>query len=84
MKAIDPRFNLEEFMREAREYIIPEIMEAYLKGDTNTLKEWCSEAVRIFIVLVDVDLNKLIKYICLCRHIMFYHTVSKHKYNKVL
>lgn len=50
MKMIDPRFNLEDFMREAREYIIPEIMEAYLKGDTTTLREWCSEAVRIFIV----------------------------------
>ncbi|CAB4385052.1 import inner membrane translocase subunit tim44 [Rhizophagus irregularis] len=44
MKMIDPRFNLEDFMREAREYIIPEIMEAYLKGDTTTLREWCSEA----------------------------------------
>ncbi|RIA95777.1 hypothetical protein C1645_816213 [Glomus cerebriforme] len=44
IKMMDPRFNIEEFMKEAREYIIPEIMEAYLKGDTNTLREWCSEA----------------------------------------
>jgi len=45
---IDPRFNLEEFMKEAREFIIPEIMEAYLSGDASTLKEWCSEAVCLF------------------------------------
>ncbi|CAG8477591.1 16843_t:CDS:2 [Funneliformis mosseae] len=44
LRMIDPRFNLEEFMKEAREYIIPELMEAHLKGDTSTLKEWCSEA----------------------------------------
>ncbi|CAG8439460.1 6792_t:CDS:10 [Acaulospora morrowiae] len=44
LKLIDPRFNVEDFLREAREYIVPEIMEAYLKGDTETLKKWCSEA----------------------------------------
>ncbi|CAG8455413.1 10097_t:CDS:2 [Paraglomus occultum] len=44
LKAIDPSFNLEYFMREARQYIVPELIEAYLKGDTETLKQWCSEA----------------------------------------
>lgn len=42
---IDPTFNMDKFMREARTYIVPELMEAYLKGDTETLKLWCSEAV---------------------------------------
>jgi import inner membrane translocase subunit TIM44 len=42
---IDRSFNLEKFMKEAREYIVPELMDAYLKGDTETLKAWCSEAV---------------------------------------
>lgn len=32
-------------MTEARKYIVPELMEAYLKGDVETLKLWCSEAV---------------------------------------
>jgi len=41
---IDHTFNLEKFMKEAREYIVPELMDAYLKGDTETLKLWCSEA----------------------------------------
>ncbi|RIB01941.1 hypothetical protein C2G38_2009765 [Gigaspora rosea] len=44
LKMIDPGFNIEEFMKELREFIIPEIMEAYLKGDMETLKIWCSEA----------------------------------------
>jgi import inner membrane translocase subunit TIM44 len=50
LKMIDPRFNLEEFMRDAREFIIPEVMEAYLKGDANTLKEWCSDATYSYLV----------------------------------
>lgn len=33
-------------MKEARGFIVPEVMEAYLKGDVETLKLWCSEAVR--------------------------------------
>ena len=42
---IDPTFNMDKFMSEARTYIIPEVMEAYLRGDVETLKLWCSEAV---------------------------------------
>lgn len=45
LKMKDPRFNVEDFMEEARRYIVPEILEAYLKGDAETLKIWCSEAV---------------------------------------
>ncbi|KAI8333884.1 hypothetical protein BC941DRAFT_400754 [Chlamydoabsidia padenii] len=41
---IDPSFNMDEFMKEARGFIVPEVMEAYLKGDVETLKVWCSEA----------------------------------------
>ncbi|ORX97645.1 TIM44 subunit of mitochondria import inner membrane translocase [Basidiobolus meristosporus CBS 931.73] len=41
---IDRSFNVEKFVKEAREYIIPEVMDAYLKGDNDALKEWCSEA----------------------------------------
>lgn len=45
---IDPSFNMDNFLREARTYIIPEVMEAYLKGDVESLKMWCSEAVSIW------------------------------------
>ncbi|KAJ2709056.1 protein translocase subunit [Coemansia spiralis] len=41
---IDPSFSLDEFVRECREFIIPEILDAYLHSDAETLKVWCSEA----------------------------------------
>lgn len=44
-QSIDPTFNMDKFMEDARKYIIPELMEAYLKGDVESLKLWCSEAV---------------------------------------
>ncbi|CAG8433131.1 7791_t:CDS:2 [Ambispora gerdemannii] len=44
LKMINPQFDLETFMKEARTYIIPEVMEAYLNCDVETLRIWCSEA----------------------------------------
>ncbi|KAJ2766173.1 protein translocase subunit [Coemansia nantahalensis] len=41
---IDPGFGLDAFVRECREFIIPEILDAYLHSDAETLKVWCSEA----------------------------------------
>ncbi|RKP24061.1 hypothetical protein SYNPS1DRAFT_17694, partial [Syncephalis pseudoplumigaleata] len=41
---LDPNFNLEVFMRQAREFIVPEVIDAYLHGDVDTLRLWCSEA----------------------------------------
>ncbi|KAJ1961077.1 protein translocase subunit [Dispira parvispora] len=43
-QTLDPAFNVDQFLREAREYIIPEVIDAYLHSDVDTLKEWCSEA----------------------------------------
>jgi len=40
----DPGFQVEEFLRELREYILPEVLDAYVKGDTETLKLWLSAA----------------------------------------
>lgn len=42
---LEPGFQQERFMRLVREYIVPEVMDAYLSGDTETLRLWCSEAV---------------------------------------
>ncbi|CAH1757111.1 12850_t:CDS:2 [Entrophospora sp. SA101] len=39
-KIIDPRFNTENFLKEARNFLIPEITEAKLKGDIETLALW--------------------------------------------
>ncbi|KAG6856566.1 hypothetical protein H0H87_003066 [Tephrocybe sp. NHM501043] len=44
MKAFDPQFNRENFERELREYIIPEVVDAYLSADQEALRSWCGEA----------------------------------------
>ncbi|KAA8897217.1 hypothetical protein FN846DRAFT_261728 [Sphaerosporella brunnea] len=44
MREIDPNFQLEPFLREMREYILPEVLDAYVKGDVKTLKAWLSDA----------------------------------------
>ena len=46
MKTLDPSFAMESFERELREYIVPEVVDAYLSADNEALKSWCSEAVR--------------------------------------
>lgn len=44
LRQMDPAFQLEPFLRELREYILPEVLDAYVKGDVETLKLWLSEA----------------------------------------
>ncbi|KAG5718832.1 hypothetical protein E4T56_gene6561 [Termitomyces sp. T112] len=44
MKIFDPDFNREAFERELREYIIPEVVDAYLSADQEALRSWCGEA----------------------------------------
>jgi import inner membrane translocase subunit TIM44 len=43
-REMDPSFNMEPFLHEMREYILPEVLEAYVKGDVETLKLWLSAA----------------------------------------
>lgn len=43
-REMDPNFQVEPFLREMREYILPEVLDAYVKGDTDTLKLWLSAA----------------------------------------
>lgn len=45
MKILDPTFSRESFERELREYIVPEVVDAYLSADQEALKAWCGEAV---------------------------------------
>jgi len=33
MKILDPSFSMEAFKRELREYIVPEVVDAYLSAD---------------------------------------------------
>lgn len=43
-REMDPSFQVEPFLREMREYILPEVLDAYVRGDTETLKLWLSAA----------------------------------------
>jgi import inner membrane translocase subunit TIM44 len=45
MRYMDPTFELDAFTRELREYIVPEVVDAYLSADRESLQMWCSEAV---------------------------------------
>ncbi|KAL6944793.1 protein translocase subunit [Hanseniaspora osmophila] len=43
-RLMDPTFNMEDFNRYLREYVVPEVLEAYIRGDEKVLKTWFSEA----------------------------------------
>ncbi|KAJ3743297.1 mitochondria import inner membrane translocase TIM44 subunit [Lentinula raphanica] len=43
MKALDPSFTQDAFERELREYIVPEVVDAYLSADQEALGAWCGE-----------------------------------------
>ncbi|XMA10958.1 hypothetical protein WAI453_003749 [Rhynchosporium graminicola] len=43
-REMDPGFQMEPFLQEMREYILPEVLDAYVKGDTETLRLWLSAA----------------------------------------
>lgn len=49
LKTMDPSFQMEAFSRELREYIIPEVIDAYLSADRESLQAWCGEAVSLFL-----------------------------------
>ncbi|KAI4719900.1 TIM44 subunit of mitochondria import inner membrane translocase [Aureobasidium sp. EXF-10727] len=43
-REMDPSFQMEPWLQEMREYILPEVLDAYVKGDTEVLKQWLSAA----------------------------------------
>ncbi|OCF34145.1 import inner membrane translocase subunit tim44 [Kwoniella heveanensis CBS 569] len=44
MKELDPSFRMDNWTGELREYIVPEVVDAYLSADREALKQWCGEA----------------------------------------
>jgi import inner membrane translocase subunit TIM44 len=44
VREMDPSFKVEPFLQELREYILPEVLDAYVKGDIETLRLWLSAA----------------------------------------
>ncbi|ORY29113.1 hypothetical protein BCR39DRAFT_532661 [Naematelia encephala] len=45
IRAMDPAFRMDVWQRELKEYIVPEVVDAYLSADRDSLKEWMSEAM---------------------------------------
>ncbi|ODV86778.1 hypothetical protein CANARDRAFT_27168 [[Candida] arabinofermentans NRRL YB-2248] len=43
-REMDPNFSIESFSKHLREYIVPELLDAYISGDEKVLKMWLSEA----------------------------------------
>ncbi|KAI5839879.1 TIM23 translocase complex subunit Tim44 [Morchella snyderi] len=43
-REMDAAFQLEAFLRELREYILPEVLDAYVRGETDVLRAWLSAA----------------------------------------
>ncbi|XP_002740467.1 mitochondrial import inner membrane translocase subunit TIM44-like [Saccoglossus kowalevskii] len=41
---IDPHFSKDKFLRQCESEIIPNILEAMIRGDLDVLKDWCYEA----------------------------------------
>ena len=41
---MDPNFEKEQFLKDCEQDIIPNILEAIVRGDLETLKDWCYEA----------------------------------------
>ena len=42
---MDPKFDKELFIRDCRDDIIPNVLEAISRGDLEILEDWCHEAV---------------------------------------
>lgn len=43
-KLMDPNFRITDFTKTLTNYIVPELLDAYIKNDDKVLKEWLSEA----------------------------------------
>jgi hypothetical protein len=66
MKALDPGFKRESFERELREYIVPEVVDAYLAADKEGLKAWCGEAVSVRVLPSNTEGTNLYRRITSC------------------
>ena len=44
-KTVQPDFDQHFFLKEVANYIIADLLEAYLSADVQTLKEWATEGV---------------------------------------
>uniref|UniRef100_A0A8C9TXA8 Mitochondrial import inner membrane translocase subunit TIM44 n=1 Tax=Scleropages formosus TaxID=113540 RepID=A0A8C9TXA8_SCLFO len=56
---VDPNFDKDSFLKQCERDIIPNILEAMIRGDLEVLKDWCYEAVSaaLLIMLSSVSLK---------------------------
>ncbi|CAO1625558.1 unnamed protein product [Parajaminaea phylloscopi] len=58
-RAMDPQFSLESFQRELREYVLPELIDAYHGAARPLLRQWCSEATfNVLMATIDPYVQK--------------------------
>lgn len=58
-RALDPQFTLEAFQRDLREYVLPELIDAYHGAASHLLRQWCSEATyNVLMATVDPYISK--------------------------
>lgn len=49
IKKMDPNFIKEKFLIHCERIVIPAVLEAYMAGDKDTLRDWCSDACYNFL-----------------------------------
>lgn len=58
-RVLDPQFTLADFQRDLREYILPEVIDAYHGAARHLLRQWCSEATyNVLMATIDPYLSK--------------------------
>lgn len=56
---LDPSFTLDNFQRELREYIVPEIVDSYHGAARHLLRQWCGEATfNVLMATIDPYVQK--------------------------
>ena len=56
---MDPDFTLANFGLELREYVIPEVLDAYHTGQRHLLRQWCGEATyNVLMATIDPYLQR--------------------------
>jgi len=45
--SVHPGFSIEKFIKDCQMLYLPEVLDAYLTGDVETVKKWCGEVVSL-------------------------------------
>ncbi|WFD43448.1 protein translocase subunit [Malassezia psittaci] len=59
IKQMDPSFTLAQFSTELREYVIPEVLDAFHTGQRHLLRQWCGDATyNVLMATIDPYLQR--------------------------